>query len=253
MAGIAPRKTGDRHYRSGVGFVFGLAFTGWVAMLWATSHMDAPFVRLMMPMVSSWTPAQAVMVWIMWSVMMGAMMLPSAVPVISVHRRIAARRADGGASANACFIAAYLLVWGAFSLGAAALQWVLQLATVLSPMLFLTSDKLGAAVLLMAGAFQFSPLKSACLKTCRTPAGFFLTNWASGNIGAFRMGLKHGAICVRCCWALMAILFVLGVMNILAILLVATIVACEKLLPWGDRISRPLGLILIGWGLFQLW
>lgn len=253
MAGVKRQQAGDRTYRNGTGFVLGLAFSGWAALLWSTSHTDAPLVRLMMPMNSGWTPSEAVMVWIMWSVMMAAMMLPSAVPVISVHRRIASRRSDGGANSSLWFVTAYLLVWALFSMAAAALQWAFQLWAALSPMLVLTNGKVGAAVLIVAGAYQFSPLKDSCLNTCRTPVGFFLTNWASGRTGAFRMGFKHGVICVGCCWALMAILFVLGVMNLLAILLVATLVAFEKLLPQGRILSRPLGVALIGWGLFQLW
>ena len=129
---------------------------------------------------------------------------------------------------------------------------MLQRMGVLSPMLVVTHSPLAALMLMGAGVYQFTPAKNACLKVCRTPIGFFVTGWRPGRWGALRMGLEHGAYCIGCCWALMAMLFVFGVMSLASILVLATAVAAEKLLPWGARIGQLLGVVLVGWGLYLL-
>lgn len=235
------------HDRAAILSILGLGAGAWALVIWSAVNLDAPVVRAMMPMTEVWSWQSAVAVWAMWAVMMAAMMLPSAAPMIVVHRRIA-RKDDDGAAANACFIAAYLTAWAAFSLAAAGAQWGLQALGVLSHMLVVVDDWLAAAILIGAGLYQFAPLKDACLAKCRTPFGFLVTDWRPGNVGAFRMGLKHGSYCIGCCWAMMAVLFVLGVMNLWAIGLLATAVAAEKLLPWGPRPRWLLGAALIAWG-----
>lgn len=212
--------------------------------------MDSPLVRLMMPMNASWTGAEIFSVWVMWAVMMAAMMLPSATPMILVHRQIAKKR--GGPWDSVVFVLAYLLVWSAFSATATIGQWSLQSIGWLSPMLVLSGDLIPATVMILAGVFQWTPLKDVCLRHCRTPAGFFLTDWRSGGIGALKMGTKHGAFCVGCCWALMALLFVFGVMNPMAIVFLATLVAAEKLLPQGNILARVGGVGLVSWGLYLI-
>jgi predicted metal-binding membrane protein len=212
--------------------------------------MDAPFVASMMPMMSAWTLQQTVAVWMMWAVMMGAMMLPSAVPVVLAHRHIAEARHCDAAAENRCFLAAYFAAWSLFSLAATAVQWLLQLLGVLSHMLVVTNGWVAGGMLIVAGAYQFTPLKDACLRACRTPIGFFVTEWRPGRIGAMRMGFKHGAYCIACCWAIMAMLFVFGVMNLIVILMLATVVAAEKLLPWGAVMSRVFGGVWLCWGLY---
>jgi len=200
--------------------------------------MGNPIVQLMMPMSSRWTVPELAMVVVMWSVMMGAMMLPSAMPMILSHRRMSPRNQGGRHSA---FVVAYLLIWSGFSCAAALLQWWLQKQGLLSRMLVLTDGVIAGAILIGIGLFQFTQLKDVCLNTCRTPLGFLMTEWRDGTAGAFGMGLKHGASCVGCCWALMATLFVFGVMNVMAVALLATAVALEKLTPWGVQIARLIG------------
>jgi len=222
-----------------------LTLAGWAFVIWTSLHMNAPLVQAMMPKTSAWTFHEAAMVWLMWAVMMAAMMLPSAAPMILVHRRMS-QRGDG---ANAFFVAAYLLAWSAFSLVAAGAQWAMQSLGVMSGMLVMTDAWLAGSVLVAAGIYQFTPGKEACLANCRTPIGFLATEWRPGNRGAFRMGLKHGITCIGCCWGLMAALFVFGVMSLVAIVLLASAVAGEKLLPEGRSVRWVMGSFFVVWGM----
>lgn len=234
--------------RKAVMFLVGLAALGWVLILWSLANMSSPMVALTMPMDASWTSAEIVAVWLMWAVMMGAMMLPSAIPMLIVHRRVAARKDPAHRNANRWFLLGYLAGWVLFSAAAAALQWRFQTANVLSPMLVLREPLIAGVILMAAGLFQFTPVKSACLNKCRTPVGFLLTEWRPGNGGAFRMGLTHGKYCIGCCWALMLILFVGGVMSLTTIAALSTLVLMEKLMPRGDLIAKFGGTALIVWG-----
>ncbi len=238
--------TGDN--RIGLLTIMALTLAGWAFVIWSVSHTSAPLVRTMMPQSSAWTLPEAAMVWLMWAAMMAAMMLPSAAPMILVHRRMSPARQDRGDPENACFIAAYLVAWSVFSLAAAGAQWTLQSLGVLSGMLIITDKWLAGAVLVAAGVYQFTPVKEACLTRCRTPIGFLASEWRPGNRGAFRMGLRHGGSCIGCCWAVMAGLFVFGVMSLVAIVLLATAIAAEKLLPRGRRVTVALGALFVLWG-----
>lgn len=222
----------------------------WAMTLWSLFHMEQPLVRLMMPMTSAWTPSEVFAVWTMWSVMMAAMMLPSTAPMIATHSRVSA--AKGGTQDTVFFALGYLVVWTSFSLVAAGLQWGLQGMSLLSHMLVLKSDGFAGMLLILAGIIQWSPLKDMCLTMCRTPVGFFTTHWRPGRSGALTMGIRHGAFCVGCCWALMALLFVFGVMNLVAIGLLTAVVAAEKLLPHGEKIAKAGGVVLIAWGAYLL-
>ena len=203
---------------------------------------------LMRPAV--WTPAYAVLIFAMWWVMMVAMMLPSAAPMLLLFARV--NRKDKAAGTPvvpiALFAAGYLLVWGGFCVVATALQWGLELARLLSPMLVTTNQWLGAGILIAAGLSQFTPLKAVCLRHCRTPLGFLLSNWRSGRLGALRMGLEHGAFCLGCCWFLMALLFFGGVMNLYWIAGLAVFVLLEKTIPLGHWLGRVAGVVLVAWG-----
>jgi predicted metal-binding membrane protein len=150
------------------------------------------------------------------------------------------------------FVAAYLLVWTAFSAAATAAQWALQTQEWVDPMIVSTSARLNAVLLVIAGAYQFSPLKRLCLARCRTPVGFLLGEWRGGAVGGFVMGLRHGLFCVGCCWALMALLFVGGVMNLAWIAALSIAVAIEKLAPGGARLATALGILLIAVGAWKL-
>jgi predicted metal-binding membrane protein len=144
------------------------------------------------------------------------------------------------------------VVWLAFSAAATALQWALQAIDWVNPMIVSSSALLTALLLLIAGVYQFSPLKKVCLSRCRTPLGFLLGEWRPGVSGAFVMGVRHGLFCVGCCWALMALLFVGGVMNLAWIAALSVVVAIEKLAPRGERVAAVLGVALIAAGVLRM-
>jgi predicted metal-binding membrane protein len=207
-----------------------------------------------MAMHQSWTPGHVAVVLLMWAVMMAAMMLPSAAPMILLFGTIARRRHKAGntpADAGA-FGIGYLAVWAAFSLVAVVLQFGLDQAALLSPMMKTTSRAFAGAVLIGAGIYQWTPLKQACLRRCRSPLEFLMTEWREGPMGAFVMGLRHGGYCLGCCWVLMLLLFVGGVMNIGWIAGIAMFVLVEKLAPAGHWIGRGAGVALMLWGVATL-
>ncbi len=220
---------------------------GWAFVAWMTHDMAHPLVRLTMPFDAAWSWKTAAAVFVMWAGMMVAMMLPSAAPMIlafdSVERRNAGAR--GAASRSMAFAGAYLLVWTGWSALAAGAQWLLQAGGLLTPMIVSASEWLTAGLLLVAGLYQFTPLKRACLKHCRTPLGFLLAEWREGVPGAFAMGLRHGVYCAGCCWALMLLLFVAGVMNPAWILFLAIAVALEKWPRLPARIAWAYGAALL--------
>ena len=229
--------------------VLGLA--GWGLLAWIAFDMGHPLARLTMPMSSAWHWNNVLAVWCMWAVMMAAMMLPSALPMVLVFVELCRRH--GETSRSRSFVLAYLLVWFAFSMVASGLQWVLQAAGWVSPMIVSTSATLTGVLLLVAGMYQFSPLKRVCLAYCRTPMGFLVGEWRGGTSGAFLMGLRHGLHCLGCCWALMALLFVGGVMNLAWIAALSIAVAVEKLMPRGQRLAALLGMGLIVAGVLRLY
>ncbi|HET9811531.1 MAG TPA: DUF2182 domain-containing protein [Sphingomicrobium sp.] len=183
---------------------------------------------------------------LMWWLMMGAMMLPSAVPAVLLYAQVRQSNARTGAALPApwTFLAGYAAVWLLFSTGAALVQ-----SGFAGPGMRIASPKLAGALLLAAGLYQLSPFKGACLAHCRSPAEFFTRHWRPGAAGAFRLGILHGAYCVGCCWMLMALLFIGGVMNLALVALLTAVVAAEKLLPGGRRIARLGGIALICGGL----
>lgn len=185
----------------------------------------------------------------MWWVMMVAMMLPSAAPTMLLYARAAADSMNAVRPATESFLAGYLVVWGLFSLTAAMLQLLLERIGLLSQMIMASESRLlSAAILLLTGIYQLSPLKQACLRHCRSPAQFLSRHFRPGHAGALRMGMLHGAYCVGCCWMLMALLFVGGVMNLGWIALLTLLVAAEKLLPSGRYVAMAAGTGCIAWG-----
>jgi len=197
---------------------------------------------------AGWSPAQVLLAVSMWWVMMVAMMIPAAAPVVLLYARAGAAQSTARPATGA-FVAGYLGVWGLFSLCAALLQDGLQRLGVLAPMTMDASARwLAAAILVAAGLYQLSPLKGACLAHCRNPAAFLARHYRAGGAGALRMGALHGAFCLGCCWLLMALLFVGGVMNLAWIALLSVLVAGEKLLPGGRRVGQAAGIGFILWG-----
>jgi predicted metal-binding membrane protein len=187
----------------------------------------------------------------MWWVMMIAMMVPSAAPTVLLYAQVHRKSVDPGANPPiGAFLWGYLLCWLVFSIAAAAAQMWLERLALASPMTMALHSRVAAGVLLIAaGAYQLSPLKDACLGQCRSPADFLARHYRPGASGAFQMGFRHGAYCVGCCWPLMLLLFVGGVMNIAWIAALALIVAAEKLLPYGQWIARIVGIALVCGGL----
>lgn len=238
--------------RNGIITLVILSLIGWGLIFWSAANMSSPIVALMMPMHAQWAISEIIAVWLMWAVMMGAMMLPSAIPMILVHRRVAMKRDPEFPDSHRWFLTAYLLTWALFSLCASFLQWNFQRADVLSHMLRIQGSMIGGGIIIAAGLFQLTPIKAACLQKCRSPMGFVLTDWRSGRAGAFQMGLKHGQYCIGCCWGLMMVLFVGGVMNLTTIAVLSGIVAIEKLAPRGQIFSKLGGVLLIVWGLWLI-
>jgi predicted metal-binding membrane protein len=189
---------------------------------------------------------QPAFLFIMWWIMMVAMMLPSAAPMILLFATVAARQREQSKPyvPTAIFASMYLVIWGVFSLVAASLQWWTE--TRIEPVMAtgLSSQTLAGALLVCAGVYQLTPLKDACLRQCRSPLNFLMTRWRPGWRGALRMGIEHGAYCVGCCWLLMALLFVGGVMNLWWVIGIALYVLLEKVLPAGAWLGRALGAIL---------
>jgi predicted metal-binding membrane protein len=201
----------------------------------------------MMPM--PWTLTTVRVMLVMWIVMMAGMMLPSAAPMILLFAAI--NRQHPGAlryRATALFAAAYLVVWAAFGIVATGAQWRLDQARLLSPTMATGSTILAGALFMIAGAYQLTPLKQACLRQCRSPLDLLTRYWRGGALGAFGMGLRHGFFCLGCCWAVMLLLFVAGLMNVFWIAALALFVLAEKLVPAGGMIGQVGGVALILWG-----
>ncbi|MDP3855823.1 DUF2182 domain-containing protein [Phenylobacterium sp.] len=207
---------------------------------------------------SAWSPETSALMVAMWWVMMVAMMSPSAAPTIllyaRVHRHaIAQGQVEKRLAPTGAFAAGYLLAWLGFSIAATALHWALERAGLVSEMLMGSQSRwLSGGVLIAAGLYQLSPLKQTCLAHCRAPAVFLSTHWRPHASGALRLGVTHGAYCVGCCWMLMALLFVGGVMNLAWIAALAVLVLAEKLFPAGRWIGIACGAALVGWGVATL-
>lgn len=211
-----------------------------------------PRDMIMTPAV--WTLAYTALMFLMWWVMMLAMMLPSAAPVLLIFARISRHGnvAERPWTQIGSFAAGYLAVWAGFSAVATTLQWALEGSGLLSAMMATTATWLGAVILFGAGLWQFAPLKQACLRYCRSPIGFLTSRWRAGRVGAFRMGLEHGSHCLGCCWFLMVLLFFGGVMNLWWIGGLAAYILIEKVCPIGHWLSYVVGIGLVAGGAFLL-
>jgi predicted metal-binding membrane protein len=230
----------------------GVATLAWIYLIymeWGMRHMDVGMNMVIMPAMQHWTAWDLALVFLMWVVMMVAMMIPTASPIILLFAEINRRRNGHQVTfvSTGQFLLGYLTAWTGFSALATLAQWALLTAALVSPMMQSTSKALGGGLLLGAGLFQFSPLKYACLAQCRSPMGFLATEWRDGPGAAFRMGLKHGSYCLGCCWALMVLLFVFGVMNLLWVACISGFVLLEKITSANKLISRLGGLVLIVW------
>jgi len=206
-----------------------------------------------MTMNKPWTAADIFFTFAMWAVMMVGMMAGTVVPMLLLFAGTQAGRGErGGAPGILIFGLGYFTVWIGFSTLAALAQWGLHGAAMLSPAMKTSSPGLAGVILLAAGAYQLTPWKGRCLTHCRSPLGFLMTNWREGKLGAIQMGVHHGAYCLGCCWALMCVLFVVGVMNLVWVAALTALVMIEKIGPAGAIVARIVGAVIVVRGLFLI-
>jgi predicted metal-binding membrane protein len=231
-----------------------LAALAWAYTIYLGLRSSAmsPSEGIATPTIMAWSATDFVFMFVMWAVMMFAMMLPSVTPTVMLYERVRTKREKAGRPfvSTGAFLAGYLLAWVSFSLAATLFNWWLHMGGVLSSMMGHVAPTVGGVLLIVAGLFQWSPLKDVCLEHCRSPMGFLIAHWREGAVGALQMGVHHGAYCLGCCWMLMVLLFVLGVMNLIWVAVLTIVVLAEKILPIGRQLSRALGGGLIAWGLW---
>jgi predicted metal-binding membrane protein len=210
---------------------------------------DSMMAEMGMTMDMPWDATDAFFTFTMWAVMMVGMMTGTAAPVLLLFAGAHAARGTRGMPAVVMFCLGYAIVWVAFSAGAALAQWMLHQTALLTPAMAASSGRLAGGILVAAGAYQLTPVKGACLIRCRSPLGFLMTNWRDGAIGALQMGLRHGVYCLGCCWLLMCLLFVVGVMNLVWVAALTAFVLVEKIGPFGLIVARVAGAIMIVFGI----
>ncbi len=241
-------------------WLVGGALTVTVALCWAWivpmardmyGSMSGPSAWMM---TDTWNFTHLALLFAMWAVMMAGMMLPSAAPTLFLYAGVIRKSPDGGRARTHiyAFATGYLLVWTAFSLIATVLQRLLSHWLLLSPMMEARGHVFGGVLLVIAGLYQFTPFKRTCLESCRSPAAFIARHWKRGVAGGFRLGVAHGLFCLGCCWALMLLLFVGGVMNLWWIGALTIFVLLEKLAPLGAQGGRLSGVLLVAMGLWNL-
>jgi len=227
-----------------------LAALAWAYIVYLGAEQVSMAGAMAMPAMIRWSAADLAFMLVMWAVMMFAMMLPSVTPTVMIFGRVREKREEAGRpfAPTGAFVTGYLIAWLGFSVLATAVNWGLHTAGALSSMMGNVVPLTGGILLIAAGIFQWTPLKNACLDHCRSPMGFLMQNWREGTTGAMVMGLHHGSYCLGCCWILMLLLFVLGVMNLPWVAVLTIVVLAEKTLPRGEIVSRGLGVMLVAWG-----
>lgn len=234
-----------------MGTLIALIALCWLYLARMNTHGGAGVLCTAMPAAVDSPLEQFAAAYLMWTVMMVAMMVPTAVPAIQMFGNFARKRTVVVGSAQmSLFVLGYIALWTVYSGFAAAAQVAFARASLLTPAMQSTSIILSAAILLLAGAFQFTSFKDACLTQCRSPFAFFLAKWRDGNWGAFGLGMQHGSYCVGCCWALMGLMFVVGAMNLLWMGALSLFMLAEKVAPASWHLNRGAGVVLIMWGVF---
>ena len=231
--------------------IAGLTALAWAYLVYLAQGMGGMESGMMMAQMRSWTAADFGFMFLMWAVMMVGMMVPTAAPMVLLFaansRRL--REQQRPYVPTIVFVSGYVVVWSGFAVAATLGNWALHVNDLMSSMMGKSASVyLGGGLLIAAGLFQLSPLKYVCLKHCRSPLSFLTNDWREGAWGAFNMGMRHGAFCLGCCWVLMGLLFVLGVMNLLWIAALAAFVLLEKVAPAGQYVGMAAGTLLIIWG-----
>ena len=215
----------------------------------SSTAYETMMTQMGMSMDRPWTAADIFFTFVMWAVMMVGMMSGAAAPVLLLFAAAHSKRGERRAPlAVLIFGLGYLAVWVGFSACAAMAQWALHHAAILSPKMAASSPQVAGAILVIAGVYQLTPLKGACLAHCRSPLGFLMSNWREGRLGPFRMGVRHGTYCLGCCWALMCVLFVVGVLNLVWVAALTGFVLVEKMGPAGATVARVAGgaMVVVG-------
>jgi predicted metal-binding membrane protein len=243
----------------------------WAYLLWLSAQMaadgmtgmaDMPGMDMsamagaMAPSIRTWAPADFAFMFAMWAVMMVGMMTPSVAPMLLLYAGVGRKAAESGTpfASTGWFFAGYLAVWTAFSALATLAQWGLTTLALLTPMMAASSATLGGIVLIAAGLYQWTPLKESCLRSCQAPLAFLMAHggFRDQPLGALRLGIAHGGYCLGCCFALMALLFVGGIMNVLWIAGLTILVLLEKIVPAGLLIPRISGALIGAAGIWLL-
>jgi predicted metal-binding membrane protein len=244
----------------------------WAYVLWLAANMDmgmgssigtsmckttSGMGAMLKPTFRPWSVVDFIYMFVMWAVMMVGMMMPSVTPMVLLYANVGRKAAENGRplAATAWFVAGYVLAWTAFSLAATVAQWQLSRLALITPMMSSASDLFGGLLLVAAGLYQWLPLKDACLTHCKSPLGFLISRggFSTSPWGSLRLGAEHGSLCVGCCWVLMALLFVGGVMNLLWIAGLTIFVLLEKIIPTGRLVPRLAGATMAVVGLFLLY
>ena len=226
----------------------GISVLAWFYLARAAGQMSDPMQVGMSAMrIRSWDAAYFLSMFVMWAVMMVGMMVPSVAPAVLIYAGVARKANTRGhtVTPTVAFVTGYLMVWVLFSLVATSAQWGLASLALVSPMMVSSSKWLNAGLLVAAGVYQWLPIKNHCLQQCRTPVAYISSNWRNGYAGAVKMGIGHGLFCLGCCWVLMILLFVGGVMNLLWIAAITVYVLVEKILPFGEITARLVGVLMI--------
>lgn len=251
--------------------VVAIAALAWAYVAWLAANMgaaapsgtdmpgmDMPGMDMggtLAPALRGWSVGDFAFMFAMWAIMMIGMMLPSVAPMLLVYAGVGRQAGSQGKpfAATAWFAAGYLLAWVAFSMIATSAQWILESVLLLTPMTGI-GTRIGGVVLIAAGIYQCTPLKDVCLSTCQSPMQFIMRHggFRSDPRGAINLGVEHGTYCIGCCWALMAILFVVGIMNLLWVAAIAAFILLEKIIVPGRLLSRAAGTVLIGAGVWML-
>ena len=232
-----------------IGFsLVGITILAWFYLVFMGTQMSDPMqVGMSAMQAPTWDAAYFLSMFVMWAIMMVGMMVPSVAPAVLIYAGVARKANARGhtMTPTGAFVAGYLVVWILFSLAATSAQWGLHSLTLVSPMMVSSSKWLSAGLLVAAGVYQWLPIKNQCLHQCRSPIEYISSNWRSGYAGAAKLGIGHGLYCLGCCWVLMILLFVGGVMNLLWVAAIAVYVLLEKVLPFGEITARVMGILII--------